>query len=247
MAVENLKAALMPEALIVSLGAKLSVQILSFVYDWFSRNETVHIENLGKDFSREGDMPEGFVSNLEVQENVLRYISSFDESIVGFEVEEIRKRDEDVLGKAYIIHTVHKLTDGGRQSILLGNESGGTRKMLSQYGPLQRTLEQGSVIFIDELSDKLHPLLVRNIILTFLTPEINTNHAQLIFTTHDGLQFSTELLRRDELWVTDKDEKGTSTLHSVAACKDDEGNLVENYLNGRYGGIPGLKTLLVKT
>ena len=249
-AVQNLKAALMPETLIVSLGAKLNIPKLSSVYEWFSRNETIHLETLGEDFSRVSDLPEDFVSNPEVQENVLRYISSFDESIVGFEVEEIKKSDEDVLGKAYVIHTVHKIADGGEQSILLVNESSGTRKMLSLYRALKSVLEQGGVMFIDELNDRLHPLLVRNIILTFLTPEINTNHAQLILTTHDIWQFSNELLRRDELWVTDKNTDGVSTLYSVAEFKDEEGKkirrneaLAKNYLIGSYGGIPALKPL----
>ena len=228
-AVENLKAALMPETLIVSLGAKLNIPKLSAVYEWFSRNETVHLETLGEDFSRAGDLPEGFVSNPVVHENVLRYISSFDESIVGFEVEEIKKSDEEVLGKAYVVHTVHRLADGGQHSILLVNESGGIRKMLSLYRPLKSVFEQGGVLFIDELNDRLHPLLVRNIILTFLTPEINTNHAQLILTTHDIWQFSNELLRRDELWVTDKDASGVSTLYSVAEFKDDEGKKMGLY------------------
>lgn len=249
-AVQNLKAALMPETLIVSLGAKLNIPKLSSVYEWFSRNETIHLETLGEDFSRESDLPEDFVSNPDVQENVLRYISSFDESIVGFEVEEIKKSDEELLGKAYVIHTVHKIADGGQQSILLVNESSGTRKMLSLYRPLKSVLEQGGVMFIDELNDRLHPLLVRNIILTFLTPEINTNHAQLILTTHDIWQFSNELLRRDELWVTDKDADGVSTLYSVAEFKDEEGKkirrneaLAKNYLIGSYGGIPALKPM----
>ena len=249
-AVQNLKAALMPETLIVSLGAKLNIPKLSSVYEWFSRNETIHLETLGEDFSRASDLPEDFVSNPDVQENVLRYISSFDESIVGFEVEEIKKSDEELLGKAYLIHTVHKIADGGQQSILLVNESSGTRKMLSLYRPLKSVLEQGGVMFIDELNDRLHPLLVRNIILTFLTPEINTNHAQLILTTHDIWQFSNELLRRDELWVTDKDADGVSTLYSVAEFKDEEGKkirrneaLAKNYLIGSYGGIPALKPM----
>lgn len=249
-AVQNLKAALMPETLIVSLGAKLNIPKLSSVYEWFSRNETIHLETLGEDFSRASDLPEDFVSNPDVQENVLRYISSFDESIVGFEVEEIKKSDEELLGKAYVIHTVHKIADGGQQSILLVNESSGTRKMLSLYRPLKSVLEQGGVMFIDELNDRLHPLLVRNIILTFLTPEINTNHAQLILTTHDIWQFSNELLRRDELWVTDKDPDGVSTLYSVAEFKDEEGKkirrneaLAKNYLIGSYGGIPALKPM----
>lgn len=44
-------------------------------------------------------------------------------------------------------------------------------------------------MFVDELNARLHPLLVRNIILTFLSPEINIQNAQLIFTTHDIWQF----------------------------------------------------------
>ena len=68
-------------------------------------------------------------------------------------------------------------------------------------------LEKGSVFFIDELNARLHPLLVRYFLLTFLNPEINTNHAQLVFTTHDTWQLSNQLLRRDEIWFVEKDER----------------------------------------
>lgn len=249
-AADNLKAALMPETLIVSLGAKLNIARLSDVFDWFSRNETFHLTFPSDAFSRISDLPEGFAQDISVQENVLRYISSFDPSIVGFDVEEIRKRDEDVLGKACVIHTIHSLKDGGgKQSILLANESQGTRKMLALYRPLHSALERGSVLFIDEL-DGLHPLLLRNILLTFLDPDINVNHAQLILTTHDVWQFSSELLRRDELWVTDKDDNGVSTLYSVSDFKREDGKKArsneapaKNYLVGHYGGIPALKPM----
>ena len=251
---ENLKAALMPETLIVSLGAKLNIPKLASVYEWFTHNESVHLVSLGDEFSRVTDLPEGFVDDKDVQENVLRYISSFDESIVGFEVEEIKKSDENLLGKAYVVHTVHKLEGGGTQSILLGNESSGTRKMLALYAPLKAVMDSGGVMFIDELNDRLHPLLVRNIILTFLSPEININHAQLILTSHDVWQFSNELLRRDELWVTDKTKEGVSMLYSVAEFKGEEGKkirrneaLAKNYLVGHYGGIPALKPMAMIT
>ena len=122
--------------------------------------------------------------------------------------------------------------------------------MLALYGPLKNIMDLGGVLFIDELNDRLHPLLVRNIIITFLNPEINTNHAQLILTSHDVWQFSNELLRRDELWVTDKDKDGVSTLYSVAEFKDGDGKkarrneaLAKNYLVGHYGGIPALKPM----
>lgn len=250
-AVSNLKEALQKETLIVSLGAKLNIPVLAAVYNWFANNETVHLATLGEEFSRASDLPAGFVTDRAVQENVLRYMASFDESIVDFEIEEIKRTDEDLLGKSYIIHTIHRLADGsGLQSILLGNESSGTRKMLALYEPLKYVLDHGSVMFIDELNDCLHPLLVRNIILTFLAPEINANHAQLILTSHDVWQFSNELLRRDELWITDKSRDGVSTLYSVADFKDEEGKKIrrneaigKNYLVGNYGGIPALKPL----
>ena len=158
--------------------------------------------------------------------------------------------DEDLFGKSYVNHTIHKLTDGsGLQSILLGNESSGTRKMLALY---EYVLDHGSVMFVDELNDRLHPLLVRNIILSFLTPEININHVQLILTSHDVWQFSNTLLRRDELWITDKNRDGVSSLCSVADFQDEEGRkirrneaIAKNSLIGSYGGIPARKPLVM--
>lgn len=76
------------------------------------------------------------------------------------------------------------------------------------------------------------------------------NHAQLIFTTHDTWLLSNQLLRRDEIWFTDKDEDGLSTLYSLADFVDEDGsrirkdeNYEKNYLLGKYGAIPSLKTI----
>ena len=78
--------------------------------------------------------------------------------------------------------------------IPLSHESAGTLKMFSLYPELQEVLQNGGVFFVDELNARLHPLLVRNFILTFLNPQINVNHAQLVFTTHDTWQLSNQLL-----------------------------------------------------
>lgn len=89
-----------------------------------------------------------------------------------------------------------------------------------------QTLEKGSVFFIDELNARLHPLLVRNFLLTFLNPEINTNHAQLIFTTHDTWQLSNQLFRRDEVWLIEKNGQGVSKLYSLADFVDESGTRI---------------------
>ena len=82
-----------------------------------------------------------------------------------------------------------------------------------------------------------------------MNPEINRNHAQLIFTTHDTWQLSNQLLRRDEIWFTEKDGVGVSTLYSLADFVDEDGTKIrkdesyeKNYLLGKYGAIPSLKT-----
>lgn len=93
-------------------------------------------------------------------------------------------------------------------------------------------------------------MLVRNFLLTFLNPEINSNHAQIVFTTHDTWQLSNQLLRRDEIWFVEKDEKGISTLYSLADFVDEDGSRIrkdesyeKNYLIGKYGAIPTLKSI----
>lgn len=122
--------------------------------------------------------------------------------------------------------------------------------MFSLFPAMQSVFKAGGVIFVDELNARLHPLLVRNIVLTFLNTEINTKNAQLIFTTHDTWQLSNDLLRRDEIWFVEKDKNGVSVLYSLADFVDQNGvkvrkdeSFAKNYLIGKYGAIPSLKTL----
>ena len=126
--------------------------------------------------------------------------------------------------------------------IPLEDESAGTLKMFALYPELQEVLEKGSVFFIDELNARLHPLLVRNFLLTFLNPEINTNHAQLVFTTHDTWQLSNQLLRRDEIWFVERDAENASNIYSLDRFKERyDKKLSKAYLEGRYGAIPVFK------
>lgn len=174
--------------------------------------------------------------------DVIAYFSSFDPSIIGFQVE------EDINQKRVKINTIHRMSDGGTASIPFNEESDGTLKMFALYPSLHDTLEKGGILFVDELNASLHPLLVRNILITFLNSEINLKHAQLVFTTHDSWQLSNHLLRRDEIWFTEKDDYGVSSLYSLADFLDDDGikirkdeNYEKNYLLGKYGAIPTLK------
>jgi AAA15 family ATPase/GTPase len=122
--------------------------------------------------------------------------------------------------------------------------------MFALYPILQEVLNDGGVLFIDELNAKLHPLLVRTFIQSFTNPELNKHKAQLIFTTHDAWQLNNSLLRRDEIWFTEKSSDGISSLYSLADFVDEEGvkirkdeNFEKNYLLGKYGAIPSMKQI----
>lgn len=244
---ENLKIALEKETLIVSLGAKLRIAKLKHIRDWFLYNDFADFGRPIENYFLSRNTPQGFAEDEEVRKRVVEYFSSFDPSIIGFNVEVFKDEDddEDVLK----IDAVHKMTDTDKTaSIPLQNESAGTLKMFALYPLLQDVLATGGVLFIDELNARLHPLLVRTFIITFLNPNININHAQLIFTTHDSWQLNSNLLRRDEIWFTEKENNGVSTLYSLADFVDEDGvkirkdeNYEKNYLLGKYGAIPSLK------
>ena len=124
-------------------------------------------------------------------------------------------------------------------------ESSGTNKLFDLSGPIFETLYSGSVLVIDELDAKMHPLISQYIIELFNNPETNPKNAQLIFTTHDTHLLSQKILRRDQIWFTEKDSKEQTDLYSLIDIVLPDGtkprndaNYEKNYIAGRYGAIP---------
>ena len=247
---ENIEVSLEKETLIVSLGAKLKITKLKFVRDWFVNLNFVDFGEPFENLIMSRLIPDGFDSDPNVRQNVVKYLSSFDNSIVDFNIEKV-PGDKDEDDDNFKIEAVHKVINSNATAVIpLHEESAGTLKMFSLYPVLHEALETGSVLFIDELNARLHPLLVRSFIITFLNPEINVNHAQLVFTSHDSWQLNGNLLRRDEIWFTEKNDDGISTLYSLADFIDEDGikirkdeNYEKNYLLGKYGAVPSLKAL----
>jgi Predicted ATPases len=244
----NIKIALEKETLIVSLGAKLKIAKLKRIRDWFFNNEIVNFGLPIESFILSEQLPYGFVKDNNVRQNVLDYFAAFDPSIIGFEVESLDPEDssDDVRVR---IDAIHKMIDSDEIAMIpLKLESAGTLKMFNLYQPLQDVLDIGGVLFVDELNSKLHPLLVRTLIIMFLNPEINKNNAQLVYTTHDTWQLENNSLRRDEIWFVEKSDEGISTLYSLADFFDEKGDKIrkdenygKNYLLGKYGAIPKMK------
>ena len=130
----------------------------------------------------------------------------------------------------------------------LEEESAGTQRLF-RIGPLViNALATGGVLLIDELDAAFQPLLAIALIRAFHDPRTNKRNAQLLFTTHDttllGNVIGEPVLRRDQVWLTEKDEEGATRLFPLTDFKPRKSeNLERGYLQGRYGAIPVLGSL----
>lgn len=130
--------------------------------------------------------------------------------------------------------------DGKKVSFSIDELSDGTKRMVD-FLPLILGLGGLDLVFVvDELDRSLHPNMTKMIIESVRRSMENGGHSQLIFTTHEDRIFQSELFRKDELWLVEKDSFGRSTLSSLGEFKKVRSDLDWNksYLEGRFGGVP---------
>lgn len=139
----------------------------------------------------------------------------------------------------------HRSADGTTPPLGIRQQSQGTVALLNLGYQVIFALRTGSLMVVDELDANLHPLLSAKIIELFKDPETNPRHAQLLFSSHDvallGWIRGRDVLRREEIWFTEKDKNGATQLFSLVEYEEEEGsdeNPMLWYLTGRYGAVP---------
>lgn len=199
--------------------------------------------------SHYADIAQTFLSNIDIgiMELSIEEVSVALPKDVPEELKKDLSKDEHTILKVESTHNRYN-----KQGEIIGNEifrtkrneSEGTQKITDLLGVIFITLWAGSLLVIDELDAKLHPLLTRSIIQLFTNPKINPHGAQLVFTTHDTNQLHLDYVRRDEIWFTEKSCIEATELYSHIEFKDFDqftDNITEQYVNGRYGAIPRIK------
>jgi AAA15 family ATPase/GTPase len=136
------------------------------------------------------------------------------------------------------------LTDTGSGELFEEEkESDGTRKLFHLAPLIIETLSKGGVLIMDELDNSMHPFMAELIIKLFNDKRINKSNAQLIFSTHNINLMSSELLRRDQIWFTEKQD-GMTKFYSL----DDfdkkkvkpQSPFNQWYAEGRFGAVPAI-------
>ena len=117
-------------------------------------------------------------------------------------------------------------------------ESEGTKTLFRMMLSIIDIIHKGKMLFIDEIDTSLHTHLVEYIINMFNDSE----HAQLVYTTHNTHLLNTDFQRRDQVYFVNKREDGSSDLYSLYDFKDfrDSYDMEKAYLQGRFDAIPYL-------
>ncbi len=245
-------------ALFLSVSAQFNVEKSESILDWLTYQVNLisglDDENLSTTVS--------CLIDKQHHSEIIELIQKLDLGIAGIEVEQIHARDvlKDVsdpqqkrllrmLSKNNIalntISTTHRKFDSQGQQISLeefdidDEESDGTKKIFALSSLLIETLKNAKILIIDEFDARLHPLMSRSIVELFNSNDTNPHNAQLIFMTHDTNLLSNKIFRRDQIWFTEKDRYGATSLYSLAEYKvRNDASFESDYIKGKYGAIP---------
>lgn len=139
-------------------------------------------------------------------------------------------------------HTI--VSEGVAQKFTLPEElqSSGTMRYYGLSVPFYEMLQNNAFLAIDEIESSMHSLLVNHLIREFLMNGKASKYAQLLVTTHNiSLLNEKDLLRKDAVWFTNKQENGATELYSMADFDiRKELSYYNAYKIGKFGAIPNL-------
>lgn len=174
------------------------------------------------------------VIEKEPDETVMKFLQSLPNEVVKSLRQDRNKRP--LLTEPQLFH---QGPDNASVPLEWQRESAGTQRFFALIGPWLDILENGYTVCIDEIETSMHPIMVRELLKLIFSESENTGGAQVIFTTHNPLFLDGTLLRRDQVWFTDKDEEGAAHVYPLTEYQPRQGeSLIRGYLAGRYGAVP---------
>ncbi len=252
-------------SLFLSAAAQNKHSQIAPIYSWFHAIRMVGLSGRRYELSTQQDvlneinltlavmtgmisgLPQPLPSNLEQPAAIFnQFMTMLKNADIGIlEVRANREQSGDSKKPWSTKFRLRHQSDSDSAWLPLEEESRGTQKLFRIALQILEILQKGGLLLIDELETSLHPSLAQKIVAQFNSQESNPRNAQLIFTTHDTNLLGTTLgdtaLRRDQVWLAEKDAEGASTIYPLTDFKPRKHeNLEHGYLQGRYGAIPFL-------
>jgi AAA15 family ATPase/GTPase len=247
------------QAALSKFGSQEADEIISSVFIYFNRIEIVTPLHLSNSRVARNDISEKLYSDGVLMKRMNELLRFADTGLKSVSVaKESSDRERVILDRKGLIRTkfiydisgAHTLFKDGVSlkedaSLSFAEESNGVKTLYTFGGKILGTLQDGGIIFVDELETSLHPYLSKLLVLLFQNERINKKNAQLIFTTHDTNLLERNIFRRDQIWFAQKNEFGVTDLYSLQDFPDvrEDTPFDKWYLAGKFGGIPDIKSL----
>lgn len=249
-----------PHVLFLSAAATSGHPLLAKISSFFEESLVIRMASSTTN-------PDSLARSLEkdstIGKDVVRYLSLADTGIADFRIATQKMPDEMKVELKELFAVINKLNassgktaspdqaelknlelghtsaDGKIRYIDFGNESLGTRHLLTILPPVLNALRKGSTLVLDEITTSLHTLLAQKLVGVFQDRELNPQGAQLVFSTHDTNLLAPGILRRDEIWFAEKSTAGVSIFFPLTDIETkNTDNIERGYVQGRFGAIP---------
>lgn len=255
-------------SLFLSVSAQFNGTVSTEIIKWFANLQVISGSGTHDNFYKRVTL--NLFDSPSIKKNIINLIKELDLSIIDINItketitsenlplnipDELKKLFLDSVIESSNIQTSHEKYNEDGEIIglekfdLEKNESEGTKKLFYFSALLLNALQNSHILVIDELDAKLHPIITHKIIELFNSKKYNPKSAQLIFMTHDTnllnpKLFGGQLLRRDQIWFTEKNKEGATDLYSLVEYDIPENAPFEtDYIKGRYGAIPFIGNL----
>ena len=246
-----------PNSLFVSAAAQNDHEQLSGVYAYFRSIRGVDGTGVP------GDEASSYFVQEEPDDRVIDFLAKIGTGIIEYRREEYEVPEEyrafrreieaparrmlnrsvssniDIVDKRTAIEFGHRGHDGDPVFLSVDRESAGTRRLLVVLDLVFRALDEGVTLCVDELDASLHTHAAEAVLALFCSKDTNPRGAQLIATTHDTNLMRSRVLRRDQVWLAEKDAGGATRLYPLTDIRTRSGDdFSKGYLQGRYGAVP---------
>jgi hypothetical protein len=239
-----------PKALFLTTAAQLNSEQLAPLLDWVEHRLEILFP---------GDMTDVNRIAMRIQDETFKTRVLELLSAVDIHVEDVRFAEQDPSradpapppgagflrrGSAHrsieFLHARDGLVPMWLDSVF---EAAGTQRLIGLFGPLLQAAENGKLLLIDEFDASLHPLVARFLIRLINDPRVSSKGAQLLLTSHNTTLMDLDILRRDEIWLVQLDDKHASSLLPLLRSSPRKHELIaKNYLKGRYGAVPLIRS-----
>ena len=214
-----------------------SIKIANIVSDWLSNKLMVIYRADSMQLIRKFADPKKESVYIEKTINEAAELFGINSNALGYVIED----ENEKARLSSIFETKEKSTAIPAELF----ESYGTIRFVNMFPLVVNALLNGGTLIVDEFDASIHPMALMNIINIFHNDEINRNHAQLVFNTHNPIFLNANMFRRDEIKFVERDDDthcsthyslsdfGTSGKNGVRKNED----YMKNYFVDRYGAI----------